>query len=147
VYSVALDWPPHAGATRLHSLRQLAALVQQDQQTRRVPVLVAGDFNSPPDSDEVRALTGRHDAGLTDFVLFDAWEAAGPPGAAGVTWSRSNPWAAPLLLPDRRIDYVFTTGPRRGGAGSPVEARLAGEAAVDGVVPSDHYGVVVDVRY
>lgn len=146
VFGVMLAWRLDHGLVRQGQVRDLATYVAKTQ-NRHGPVVVCGDFNAPPDSDEIRALTGRREAGLADFVLFDAWEVAGPPGAAGVTWSRSNPWAAPSLLPDRRIDYVFTTWPRRGGAGSAVEARLAGEAAADGVVPSDHYAVVVDLRY
>jgi endonuclease/exonuclease/phosphatase family metal-dependent hydrolase len=106
---------------------------------------VAGDLNAPPDSDEVRMLTGRTAPARPGFVLFDAWEAAG--GGSGATWARTNPWAASSLLPDRRIDYVFVGWPRRGGRGSVVRAWLAGTDAISGVVPSDHYAVVADLRY
>ena len=30
-------------------------------------------------------------------------------------WSRTNPWAQPILLPERRLDHLFTGWPRRGG--------------------------------
>ena len=65
----------------------------------------------------------------------------------GSTWSRSNPWAAPALLPTRRIDYLFVGWPRRGGVGSVVSAELIGTDPVDGVVASDHYGLLATVRY
>lgn len=67
--------------------------------------------------------------------------------ARGDTWSNANPWATQLLWPDRRIDYVFTAAPRRGGAGRPRGAALVGTTPVDGVYPSDHFGVQADVRY
>ena len=90
-------------------------------------------------------LTGRADTAAPGFALFDAWEMAGNGG--GHTWTRHNPWAAPALLPDRRIDYVLVGRPRRGGAGHVVGCAIAGAEPVDGVVPSDHYAVVADLRY
>ncbi len=147
VWCVALDWPPHASAARQHALRHLAAVIDADVRATKVPLVVGGDFNASPDSDEVRMLVGMREVAHPGFVLFDAWAVA--PGGldAGATWSRSNPWAAPNLLPDRRIDYLFTGWPRRGGAGSAVAAGLAGVDPVDGLVPSDHYAVVADLRY
>jgi hypothetical protein len=34
-----------------------------------------------------------------------------------------------------------------GGAGQPVHAEIAGAETVNGVVASDHYAVVTDLRY
>jgi len=79
------------------------------------PTIICGDFNAPPDADELRMLTGRAPTAAPDFALFDAWEMAG--AGSGHTWARSNPWTVPVLLPDRRIDYVLVGRPRRGGAG------------------------------
>jgi len=145
VFSVALDAPPQASLARQHAVRCLAERVAAHRKAQRGPLLVCGDLNAPPDSDEVRMLTGRREVASEGFVLFDAWEVAGE--GPGATWTKANPWAAPLLLPDRRIDYVFTGWPGRGGRGHVVAARLAGTEAVDGVVPSDHYAVVADLRY
>lgn len=63
--------------------------------------------------------------------------------------SKANPNAAPLLLPNLRWDYVLVRWPsgRPGGVGHPVHAELAGRDGRNGVVPSDHYAVVVDLRY
>lgn len=60
---------------------------------------------------------------------------------------RDNPWAAPLLQPDRRIDYVFAGPPREGGAGHIIRCAVAGNQPVNEVLPSDHYAVVPDLRY
>ena len=144
-YCVALDWPPNASRRRQHAVAQLAELVDRRQRATRRPLLVGGDFNAPPDSDEIRMLTGLCPPPVDGFTLFDAWEAAG--AGDGVTWSRTNPWAAPTLLPSRRIDHLFVGWPRRGGVGSVVAAEVIGAAAVDGAVASDHYGVLATVRY
>jgi len=52
-----------------------------------------------------------------------------------------------MLLPARRIDYLFTGWPRRGGVGSATSAELIGTKPVDGIVASDHFGVLAVVRY
>ena len=107
---------------------------------------VCGDLNTRPDSDEIRLLTGRSGVATPGLVFYDAWELAGD-GGPGTTWSNANPWAAPALFPDRRIDYVLSAWPRPGGAGHPVRCKVIGTEAVDGVLPSDHYCVLADLRY
>ena len=143
VYCVALDWPPAASLARQHALRHLAGEVIADTTAFNAPVIVGGDFNAAPGSDELRMLTGEREPAHPGFVLFDAWDSADP----GATWSRTNPWTVPTLLPDRRIDYLLTGWPHRGGVGSTVSSGLAGTQPVDGAVPSDHYAVWADVRY
>ena len=54
---------------------------------------------------------------------------------------------APPLATGQRIDYVLVGRPRRGGAGHVVGCAIAGAEPVDGVVASDHYAVVADLRY
>jgi endonuclease/exonuclease/phosphatase family metal-dependent hydrolase len=139
-----LTWRPGDGRVRQEQVRALAALVR-DLGRPRGPTVLCGDFNAPPDADEVRMLTGRAAAPVPGLAFQDAWELAGH--GAGHTWSNANSWAAPALLPDRRIDYVFSAWPRRGGAGHPVRCELVGTQPVDGVLPSDHYGVLAELRY
>jgi endonuclease/exonuclease/phosphatase family metal-dependent hydrolase len=110
------------------------------------PPVVCGDFNASPDSDEIRRLTGRSTTVLPGFVLADAWETAGH-GGLGHTLTPANPWAAPLLQPDRRIDYVFVGPPRKGGAGHVIHCTVVGDQPVNGVLASDHYAVLADLRY
>jgi endonuclease/exonuclease/phosphatase family metal-dependent hydrolase len=143
-FSVALDWPPHASAARQASVRHLVSFVLEVAGPA-FPTVICGDFNAPPDSDELRMLTGRTDTVASGFSLFDAWEMAGD--GSGHTWARSNPWTAPALLPDKRIDYILVGRPRRGGAGHVVRCSIGGTVPMDGVVPSDHYAVVADLRY
>lgn len=107
------------------------------------PVVVGGDFNALPDSDEIRLLTGRRAAHVPNLVLSDAWEAVGD--GSGATWRSDNPYQRDTAWPDRRLDYVFVSWPRPKPLGNPVRAWLAGLDAVDGVHPSDHAAVVVEV--
>jgi len=129
---------------RQASVRHLVSFIREVGSSP-FPAIVCGDFNAPPDSDEIRLLTGRTDTAAPDFVLFDAWEMAGK--GTGHTWARTNPWAEPLLLPDKRIDYILVGWPRRGGAGHVVQCRIEGTQAGAAVVPSDHYAVVAELRY
>lgn len=133
---------PGQSADRQDQVRALAAFTAE--LPRRALKIVCGDFNAPPDSDEIRTLTGRAAVPVPGQVFSDAWEIAGT--GPGLTWTSANPWAAPALLPDRRIDYVLTPWPRRGGQGHPLHAELLGAGRTD-PAPSDHYGVLAELRY
>lgn len=148
VYGVVMDaWWFDESAARQQAVRGLLRHVARSA-SESVPLLVCGDFNCDPDSDEIRMLTGRTAVPVPGLSFSDAWEVAGGrDGADGSTWSRANPCTAPLLWPDRRIDYVFSATRRRGGAGLPVDARLLGTTPVDGVYASDHSAVQADLRY
>jgi endonuclease/exonuclease/phosphatase family metal-dependent hydrolase len=108
------------------------------------PVIVGGDFNAPPDSDEIRLLTGRRAGPIANLVLSDAWEHVGD--GTGATWRSDNPYQPATAWPDRRLDYLFVSWPRPKPLGNPARAWLAGIEPVAGVVPSDHAAVVVDLR-
>ena len=71
--------------------------------------------------------------------------AAGTTGA-GITWSNDNPYAMLDLEPSRRIDYVFAGWPKAGGRGHVLGCEVVGTEPVDGIVPSDHYGVLATLR-
>ncbi|HVU61442.1 MAG TPA: endonuclease/exonuclease/phosphatase family protein [Mycobacteriales bacterium] len=144
VFGVMLDYPLGATAGRLHQVQQMLDVVAGSIDRRAITVL-CGDFNAPPDSDEIRVLTGRS-AGPGGLVFYDAWEVAGD-GGPGITFARDNPLAAASLFPDRRFDYVFSAWPRGGGRGHPVNAQIVGRPEPPGPPASDHYGVLADLRY
>jgi endonuclease/exonuclease/phosphatase family metal-dependent hydrolase len=127
---------------RQAQVRALTAFVGETA-SRRHPTVVCGDFNAPPDSDEIRMLTGRSAPATPRLVFYDAWEIAGD-GGPGHTWSNANPFARPGLYPDRRFDYVLSAWPRTGGAGHPVRCEVAGAGPEPG---SDHYAVLAELRY
>lgn len=145
LFVVVLDYRLGASAARQAQVRQLAEFVVE-RTRRRHPTVVCGDFNAGPDSDELRMLTGRAATAAPGLVFYDAWEIAGN-GGPGHTWSNANPLAAVALYPDRRMDYVLSAWPRRGGAGHPVRCERLGVLPADQPQLSDHYGVLADLRY
>jgi endonuclease/exonuclease/phosphatase family metal-dependent hydrolase len=145
VFVAVLDYPLGASARRQAQVRDLCAFVDEVSNARAVTV-VCGDFNAPPDSDEIRMLTGRSAVPVPGLVFYDAWELAGD-GSAGITWSNENALAAIGCYPDRRFDYVLSAWPRLGAAGHPVRCERLGVGGVDGNEISDHYGVLAELRY
>ena len=138
-------------ATRQAQLRDLGTIVVEvagDRLARsgRPPIVLAGDLNAVPWSDEVRGLTGASAPLVDGLVFIDAWEAAGNTGR-GATWSLANPLVPRrAAYPERRLDYVMVSWPRQRNAGHVASCWLAANAPVDGVWPSDHFGVVADIE-
>lgn len=86
-------------------------------------VVLAGDFDDPPDAASIRFWTGRQSLEGTSVAYEDAWEVAHP-GEAGHTFSPRNPLVSAgemALERGRRIDYVMVRcgvhGPRLEVAG------------------------------
>lgn len=145
LFAVTLDYPLDASAIRQNQVRQLIRFVGEVS-SRRDLVIVCGDFNAGPDSDEIRMLTGRAAVASPRMVFYDSWEMAGD-GSPGFTWSNRNPLAAVGLYPDRRFDYIFSAWPRRGGVGRPVNCQVLGIRPPEQDQISDHYGLLADLRY
>ena len=144
VYTTHLNWQFDQSHVRQSQVRAIAQFIDEFAHDDHPPIL-AGDLNAVPDSDEVRLLTGRAAVPVPGLVFHDAWEVAGD-GSPGFTWTNDNRWARRDLEPDRRIDYVLVGWPKRGGAGQVISCRLVGRP-IDGVDPSDHLGVLADLRY
>jgi endonuclease/exonuclease/phosphatase family metal-dependent hydrolase len=137
VYGLVMDaWWFDQSQPRQHAVRKLLTHVHRAQDTQ-APLIICGDFNADPDSDEIRMLTGRTAVPVPGLSFYDAWEVAGPL-APGHTWSNDNPWATQLLWPNRRIDYIFSATPRPGGAGHPRHTTLLDTVPLNGPYPSDH---------
>lgn len=133
--------------------RQAIALSDLDARHRtRLPTIIAGDLNATPDASSIRYLTGRQALGGRSVHYHDAWEVAGH--GPGHTWTVDNPSARSEIeqivrQPEhrRRIDYVLI-----GSWHAHPEAhcfiraaQLAFNRPTDGLWPSDHYGVLVDL--
>jgi endonuclease/exonuclease/phosphatase family metal-dependent hydrolase len=142
VFSTHLAWQLHDAALRERQVRAVTAFVAEraDSAAAVGPVL-AGDFNAEPDSTAIRYLCGLTSLDGTSTYFQDAWRLAGDRGP-GLTWSRRNDHAAEDNEPDRRLDYVFSWFRGRSGAGRPLDCRVVADAPVDGVWPSDHFGVL-----
>ncbi len=137
-------------ATRVAQARHLATTVAEvlgdrARRSTRLPAVLAGDLNAVPWSDEVRALTGAAEPLVEGLVFVDAWDAAGHTDR-GATWSAANPLVPKRAVhPDRRLDYVMVSWPRRRNAGHVASCSLAGTEPVDGVWASDHFAVVAEI--
>lgn len=64
----------------------------------------------------------------------------------GSTRDHRNPYAAITFEPSRRIDYVLAGLPDREGRGWIEGARVVMDRPRSDVFPSDHFGVLADVR-
>jgi endonuclease/exonuclease/phosphatase family metal-dependent hydrolase len=129
------------------------------QSERPAVTVLTGDFNAAPDADEIRFLRGLHslrgkrtyyqDAFLVQPQRPSLVIGQGGPAEPGVTWARRNVYTHKLrfLESDRRIDYIFVGPASRDGRGLVHDCRVVlDEASMDGVFPSDHFGVYAEVQ-
>lgn len=122
------------------------ALGSHDDRRARLPLVLGGDLNCTPESDEYRRATGLTAGPVAGFTLVDAWSAAGNTDP-GHTWSARNPLVPQRAIhPHRRLDYVMVSTPRRRNTGHVRSCRLAGDLDVGGVWASDHFAVVAEVE-
>jgi endonuclease/exonuclease/phosphatase family metal-dependent hydrolase len=143
-------WRPSAEAARE---RQAIAIADLDARHRReLPTIIAGDFNAGLDAASIRYLTGRQSLEGRSVLYRDAWAVAGQ--GPGYTWSVDNPNAKAgaeqiVRQPNtrERFDYVLVgSWDAHPKAYAHIQsAALAFDQPVDGVWPSDHFGVVVDL--
>jgi endonuclease/exonuclease/phosphatase family metal-dependent hydrolase len=126
----------------------LDATPEPGQTRPAMPPILCGDFNAEPDSDEIRFLCSLCVLdGRTAFYQ-DAWRVAGEGPGYTQDW-RTNPIAAAINIPRKRIDYVFVGDPfqRTGSAGRVLSAQPAFHQSLTGTLASDHTGLVVDITW
>lgn len=146
-----LSWRPHEGHIREAQVRKLTDHIEElfpfdpARSSESFPPVLVGDFNAEPEADEIRFLRGHCSLGGKSVHFTDAFAHAGD-GSLGATFSRRNPFAAPLREPDRRIDYIFVRGLDAQGRGEPCEARVVFDEPFQGVFPTDHFGVLATLR-
>ncbi len=136
-----LAWRLDDGWLRRAQLDAIVAYVSR-QQRLESPTVLVGDLNAPPHADEIRRLTGKSAVGDRQTVFRDSWEVAG--SGPGHTWSPDNPHVAAEHDPPGRIDYVLVEW-RPDEPGRVHAAAVFGAEPVDGVFPSDHFGVAADI--
>jgi endonuclease/exonuclease/phosphatase family metal-dependent hydrolase len=140
-----LNWKLFHGWVREKQVVATCDLVFRRRPKRGFPLLLVGDFNAEPESAEIRYVTGLQSQAGRSVYLVDAWRYGGD-GGPGITWSNRNPYARIAHEPDRRIDYVFVGPALANGVGMVESCRVVCDEAVDGVWPSDHFGVFAEVR-
>lgn len=136
---------PLSSALRSQQVRAIARSIAERRQPDDL-VILAGDLNADPDSDEVRLLCGHKTPPAADrVVLLDAWRFA-PPSDPGWTWDRRNPYVAATGEPDSRLDYILL-GPTPAGRLPVVNTvEVAGDAPAGATFASDHFAVMVEVE-
>jgi endonuclease/exonuclease/phosphatase family metal-dependent hydrolase len=159
VVSAHLCWGGNKEGVRLTQVTAIDGRIRDlvERYRDRHPVaIMAGDFNSEPDSDTHRYLAGRGAGANGSYTYWtDAFAAAGNP-AESVTVAGRNHWAQatargvgidfPELLPDRRIDFVYAYDWAFGRPGSPVAVRRCfTDTTRYGFPASDHYGLTADL--
>ena len=149
VFCTHLNWRFDHSEVRQDQVRAIGRFVA-DSPERRYPAVLCGDFNAEPDSDEIRMLTGKTAVPVPKLYFHDAWVVGGARAGggtrAGHTWANINPYAKLDLEYDRRIDYVLAGWPKTGGLGQVLDCEVVGCEPVDGVWPSDHFGVLATLR-
>ncbi len=117
VFVVMLDWRPDLSHVRQAQVRELAAYVNETGSAGH-PVVILGDFNAGPETDEMRMLIGQSQVAAPGLVFWDAWDVASragpgtrgrgatatpPPGccpiAASTTCSRRGPGHEARAIP------------------------------------------------
>jgi endonuclease/exonuclease/phosphatase family metal-dependent hydrolase len=141
-----LNWKFDEGHVREAQVREISRRIEALVSAEGFPAILVGDFNAEPCADEIRFLGGLTSLGGSRRVYFqDAYALVGDT-AAGATYARRNPFAAPLHEPDRRIDYIFVRGRDERFRGEPLDARVCFDEPVGGVFASDHFGVMATLR-
>lgn len=120
VVGTHLAWQPDAGPVRAEQIADLLAWLPRDN----VPLIVMGDFNAPLD-----------DPGLAPLDR-QRFASALPLGAVPTTLSTSHGHSA------RVIDHIFVEREHY----EIRDARVIGDRPVDGLLPSDHFGVAATLR-
>lgn len=149
VHTAHLSYRQHEGRQREEQVMVIDGEVAARAPSTESPQVVLGDFNTVPESDEIRWLCGLTTLEGRRVFYQDAWATVNA-GLPGVTWASENPYRARMnwLRADRRLDYVFVTAPRRDGRGTIYASRLVCDHPDGaGIYPSDHYGVLADVQF
>jgi endonuclease/exonuclease/phosphatase family metal-dependent hydrolase len=148
IHTTHLSYRLHEGRQREEQVVAVDLRVNARAAETELPQILAGDFNTAPDGDEIRWLRGATTLAGRRVFYQDAWTAIHG-DAPGITWARENPFRAKMnwLPADRRIDYIFVSPVRRDGRGVVRDTRLCfDQPDAAGVFPSDHRGLVSDIQ-
>jgi endonuclease/exonuclease/phosphatase family metal-dependent hydrolase len=114
---------------------------------RDMHVVLLGDFDDTPDSASIRFLTGKQSLDGFSVAYRDAWPAVHAYDD-GHTFTPENPLVTAgemALETGRRIDYVMVRCGIHGPSLDVADCRRVFDEPVDGVWPSDHFGVLADL--
>lgn len=143
-FATHLNFSYDESAVRMAQLHEASEFVES-LSAGELPPVIAADLNAVPDSDEVRKLTGRSAPYMPGRIWTDTWEQLGD--GPGLTWTTESPYINNSAWPNRRLDYLMIGWPRENRpVGNPVSVELFGKEPIDGVIPSDHWGVTAEMH-
>jgi endonuclease/exonuclease/phosphatase family metal-dependent hydrolase len=125
----------------------VARTLEEQIGDRDVHAVVLGDFDATPDSASLLFWRGRRPVDGLSVCYQDAWEYVHPDDP-GRTFELRNPLVREgevRTAVSRRIDYVLVRAGLHGPTLQARDCRRILDAPVDGVWPSDHYGVLADL--
>ena len=145
LFAVVLDYPLDGSGIRQAQVKQLASFVS-DVAPKRDLVIVCGDFNAGPDSDEIRMLTGRSappSPGLCSTTA-GRWPGTAHPATPGPT---AIPWPLSACTPTGASTTSSPLG--RGAVAS--DTRSAARCSASARLAWSRYltttGLVAELRY
>ena len=153
VINAHLSWGGHRENARLKQLIRINQHAKRAAENA-MSVYLAGDLNTLPSSMSTAYLRGEYvpESEEEGTYWIDSWdllrsEEQGTTTSGRGYWSKQTAarWGIhlPELIPDRRIDYIFTYGWTYGKLGTPLQTgQFANELATE---ISDHKGVWVDI--
>ena len=154
-----LSWGSLSEGDRLEEARKLDSIISSKISLDSGKIIdnyigiITGDFNSLPDSPTLNYLRGRLLLEGKNTLWVDSWEHKDVPGYTSSLTNKNAHITAtgsglnPLLrMPGRRIDYILSYGYAYGRAGSFVESELFANQPTNGLLPSDHFGVLATIN-
>lgn len=99
-----------------------------------LPVFMAGDFNSTPETAAMKFLRGEQTVEGVAGTMLDAWQRARP---------QDDGFTASSSMPSRRIDYVYVD-PAATGSVRVVNCETVLSEPSNGIYASDHLGVLCE---
>jgi len=147
VISLILEWRLDLSHVRAQQLKQLLTWAHELSGPLHPfhPLILCGDFNSVPESDELRAMVGLSPVHVPKMVFYDALAMRATGDRS--TWTERNPFSEIGLYGNKQLDQIYSHWPKAHGAGHPVAAAVIGDEPIDGMYGSDHFGVMADLRY
>ena len=147
LFAVVLDYPLDGSGIRQAQVRQLASFVS-DIAPKRDLVIVCGDFNAGPDSDEIRMLTGRSASASPGLVFYDSWEIAGDGSPRLHLVQPQFPGRdRPLPRPALRLHPLGLAAAPSCRTPDPLLAARRPSARRGPDLRPHHYGLVAELRY
>ncbi|MEV6773638.1 endonuclease/exonuclease/phosphatase family protein [Nocardia sp. NPDC051030] len=150
LFSTHLAPPPSQAYHRVQQVLAIDdAIRARHPADAALPAILCGDFNAKPQSDEIRFLNANAVLEGRSTYFVDAWETLRPTEPGHTYDPLTNPQARTLNVAPQRIDYILVGDPflRPQGAGRILNVDFAFHEPLTGILASDHYGLVADVRW